>query len=165
VLTISRSVSGEVITTPKSGRARSLTLGTSTMHLWRSVERDWTGSLGRSLGPWVFSPSLDHQRRFTASGLGHRFAALCDAAGVAASLHRLRHNVATFLVGRGEILQAQARLGHADAATTLREYAYALPLTDRDAADAINDHLDSRLLAGPEVLHESSLDKGGGSAT
>jgi integrase len=59
-----------------------------------------------------------------------------------ATLHRLRHNVATFLVSRGEILQAQARLGHADAATTLREYAYALPLTDQNAADAIDHHLD-----------------------
>lgn len=38
-------------------------------------------------------------------------------------------------VGRGEILQAQARLGHRDAATTLREYSYALPGTD--TADAI----------------------------
>jgi hypothetical protein len=50
--------------------------------------------------------------------------------------------VATFLVARGEILQAQSRLGHRDAATTLREYAHALPLTDGDVADAINDHLD-----------------------
>ena len=36
----------------------------------------------------------------------------------------------------------QARLGHADAATTLREYADALPLADGSVADAINDHLD-----------------------
>lgn len=60
-----------------------------------------------------------------------------------ASLHRLRHNVATFLVARGQILQAQARLGHRDAATTLREYAYAVPLTDGNVADAINDDLDT----------------------
>ena len=70
-------------------------------------------------------------RRLTTEALGHRFTRLRDAADVpGATLHRLRHNVATFLVARGEILQAQARLGHADAATTLREYAYALPLTD-----------------------------------
>lgn len=66
-----------------------------------------------------------------------------DQAGAkGATLHRLRHNVATFLVSRGQILQAEARLGHADAATTLREYAYALPLSDGSVADAINDHLD-----------------------
>jgi integrase len=49
--------------------------------------------------------------------------------------------VATFLVARGQILAAQARLGHADAATTLREYAHALPLTDGAVADAIDRHL------------------------
>jgi len=75
--------------------------------------------------------------------LAHRFGRIRERAGVpGASLHRLRHSVATFLVVRGDILQAQARLGHRDAATTLREYAYALPLTDGDVADAINDHLD-----------------------
>jgi integrase len=49
--------------------------------------------------------------------------------------------VATFLVARGQILQAQARLGHADAATTLRVYAHALPGADLAVADAIEDHL------------------------
>jgi integrase len=58
-----------------------------------------------------------------------------------ATLHRLRHSVATFLVARGQILQAQARLGHADAATTLREYAYAVPLTDGAVADAPDKYL------------------------
>lgn len=77
------------------------------------------------------------------TSLGHRFAHLRDTAGVpGASLHRLRHYVATFLVSRGEILQAQARLGHGDASTTLREYAYALPLTDVEVADRIDEHLD-----------------------
>ncbi len=51
--------------------------------------------------------------------------------------------MATFLVSRGQILQAQARLGHADAATTPREYAYALPLTDIDVADALDTHLNT----------------------
>ena len=69
-----------------------------------------------------------------------------------ATLHRLRHNVATFLVARGEILQAQARLGHADAATTLREYAYALPLTDAPVADALEHHL----LEPPQDIPEGS---------
>lgn len=40
-----------------------------------------------------------------------------------------------FLVSRGQILHAQARLGHADAAIALREYAHALPLTDAPVAD------------------------------
>ena len=51
--------------------------------------------------------------------------------------------MATFLVAHGEILPAQARLGHADVATTLREYAYALPLTDKPVADPLNQYLDN----------------------
>lgn len=77
--------------------------------------------------------------------LGHRFTRLRETAGIPdATLHRLRHSVATFLVARGEILHAQARLGHADAATTLREYAYALPLTHGSVADALDRHLEQR---------------------
>ena len=45
--------------------------------------------------------------------------------------------MATFLVGRGQILKAQARLGHREASTTLRNYAHAMPLDDADVADAI----------------------------
>lgn len=44
------------------------------------------------------------------------------------------HSAATNLVSRGDILHAQSRLGHADAATTLRVYSHAMPLTDADAA-------------------------------
>lgn len=54
------------------------------------------------------------------------------------TLHRLRHTVATLLVGRGDLLQAQQRLGHRDASTTLRIYAHAVPLTDADVAEALD---------------------------
>ncbi len=94
------------------------------------------------LGPWLFSSDLAHRHRLGAEVLGHRFAAIRDQAGVTdATGHRLCHSVATFLVARGQVLQAPARLGRADAATTLREYAYALPLSDRSIADAIDHHL------------------------
>jgi len=68
------------------------------------------------------------------------FAQLCAAAGMPeVTLHRLRHSVATVLVGRGQILQAQYRLGHADAYTTLRIYSHAQPLHDLDAADTLDE--------------------------
>jgi integrase len=143
VLHIRRAASADVITTPKSGHPRTLTLGSATARLWSTLEQDWHRRSVESLGPWVFSPDVTHSRRLTNAALGHRFERLRNNAGVpGATLHRLRHNVATFLVARGEILQAQARLGHADASTTLREYAYALPLTDQNVADAIDGHLD-----------------------
>ena len=144
-LHIRRALSANVVTTPKSGRPRSLTLGTSTARLWHSiaVEAHGRARLSATVGPWLFTRDVEHHHRLTAGAIGHRFARLRDAAGVPdASLHRLRHNVATFLVARGEILQAQARLGHADPSTTLREYAYALPMTDGSVADAIDRHLD-----------------------
>jgi integrase len=65
----------------------------------------------------------------------HWFADLADRAGHGdITLHRLRHTVATVLVGHGDLLQAQYRLGHRDASTTLRIYSHVLPLTDAQAA-------------------------------
>jgi len=40
---------------------------------------------------------------------------------------------------QGDILQAQQRLGHRDASTTLRIYSHALPLTDSDAAARLDE--------------------------
>jgi len=51
------------------------------------------------------------------------------------SLHRLCHTVATYLVSRGDLLQAQQRLGHRDASTTLGNYAHAMPLEDQAVPD------------------------------
>jgi integrase len=143
VLHIERAESGGTITTPKSGRSLTLTLGATTTRLWHTLAADWAQREAPApLGQWLFSSDGAHHQRLTAGALGHRFSRLRDDARVpGAGLHRLRHNVATFLVARGDILRAQARLGHRDAATTLREYAYALPLTDTDAADALDDHL------------------------
>jgi integrase len=151
ILHVTRSVSVATLTSPKSGRARALTLGGSTARLWWALEAEWRQRTTCDLGPWVFSVDRVHERRLTPGALGHRFNRLAANAGVpGAGLHQLRHNVATFLVARGEILQAQARLGHADASTTLREYAYAFPLTDVDVADRIDRHLDRACVADDE---------------
>lgn len=159
-LQIRRSVSGDEITLPKSGQPRTLTIGSSTARLWHTLTTDAQDRVAPgTLGPWVFTSDAAHHQRLTVGALGHRFARVRDAAGVpGASLHRLRHNVATFLVARGEILQAQARLGHADASTTLREYAYALPGTDGDVADAIDHHLDTPVDAGRQDSGEMRVD-------
>jgi integrase len=145
VLTITRGVSVNEIGPTKSGQPRPLTLGTSTVALWHVLGAQWQSRLpaGCTLGPWVFAAHGAHQRRLSVSVFDHRFRPIRDEAHVlGASLHRLRHSVATFLVNRGEILQAQARLGHSDPATTLRIYAHALPLSDTNVADAINQQLD-----------------------
>jgi integrase len=140
VLHIERGVSSEEIGPTKTKRTRRLTLGRTTVELWRTSEQTWRRRVeGASLGEWVFSPDSDHQRRLTAGALVHWFAELCAEANlVGVGLHRLRHSVATFLVGRGEILRAQHRLGHRDPSTTLRNYAHALPLEDGEVADDID---------------------------
>ncbi|WP_235734416.1 tyrosine-type recombinase/integrase [Nocardioides alcanivorans] len=151
VLHVDRAISGGVVTTPKSDRGWALTLGTHTVDLWHQLAQSWqrrwqdqqTSGANPGWGPWVFTADLAHQRRLGAEVLGHRFVRIRDEAGVPdATLHRFRHSVATTLVRDGRILDAQMRLGHADAATTLLEYSYALPGTDTHVADRIDFHLD-----------------------
>jgi integrase len=146
VLTIERAASAEQVGPTKTRQVRRLTLGRTTVELWRASEVAWrqrtTGTSG--FGEWLFSRDLDHRRRLTTTGLGHWFAELRDEAGLyGVSLHRLRHTVATYLVGRGDLLQAQYRLGHRDASTTLRNYAHAMPLEDQVIADDIDAMLGS----------------------
>lgn len=131
VLTIERAPSGEVIGPTKTRTARRLTLGPTSTDLWQASIEAWRARSGSDqLGPWLFSADPSHGSRLTTGGLGHWFAQLCEAAGMPeVTLHRLRHTVATVLVGRGQILQAQYRLGHADAHTTLRIYSHAQPCT------------------------------------
>jgi integrase len=136
ILTILRSTSNEILGCTKSGRIRRLTLGHETAELWRELVGRWQRrDDGERFGPWLFSAAAGHQVRLTTSCLGHWFGALAHEAGHPdVTLHRLRHSAATNLVSRGDILHAQSRLGHADAATTLRVYSHAMPLTDADAA-------------------------------
>jgi len=115
-----------------------------TAELWESSVERWRGRLVRRavFGQWLFSSEANHQTRLTAGTASHWFHDLCVAAKVpGGSLHRLRHSVATCLVGRGELLAAQQRLGHRDASTTLRNYAHALPLEDEEVADDIDELL------------------------
>jgi integrase len=151
VLAIERGVSADVLGPTKTGRTRRLTLGRQTVELWRASAEIWGGRLpdGTAFGPWLFSAQADHHVRLTAGALGHWFTELARRAEVpGASLHRLRHSVATFLVGRGELLRAQQRLGHRDPSTTLRNYAHAMPLEDETVADDIDEMLGASLRTG-----------------
>ena len=142
ILTIARATSNEVVGPTKSGRIRRLTLGPTTAALWRHTVEQWRqrAGEGQRFGPWLFSSRADHTTRLTTSCLAHWFAELCtDTGHPDVTLHRLRHTVATILVSQGDILQAQYRLGHRDAATTLRIYSHVLPLTDQDAAATLEE--------------------------
>ena len=143
VLTIARAASMEIVGPTKTRRVRRLTLGAGAADLWRETVHEWQQRAGddAAFGPWLFSARADHSTRMSTSCLAHWFGALCTEAGYPdVTLHRLRHSVATALVSRGDILQAQYRLGHRDPATTLSLYSHVLPLTDADAAATL-DHL------------------------
>lgn len=144
VLTIARGASMDQIGTTKTRRINRLTLGATTAALWHSLAGTWRARLPEEspFGPWLFSRRADHAVRLTTGAVGHRFTRLRDAAGIeTATLHRLRHSVATHLVSNGQILKAQARLGHREASTTLRNYAHAVPLDDADVAESIEAFL------------------------
>lgn len=144
VLTISRAVSMEMLGPTKTRRVRRLTVGVATAALWHGLVVRWASRLAENeaLSEWLFSRDLDHATRMTTSHAAHSFSRLRTEACVpGVTLHRLRHTVATFLVGRGDLLKAQHRLGHREASTTLRNYAHALPLEDEEAADAIDELL------------------------
>lgn len=143
MLTIERNLSLEVLGPTKSKRTRRLTIGATTAAMIRQHFDDWAERAGPEVvGDWIFAPDYRRAIHARASLLSHRFVRFRDRAGVRdAALHRFRHAVATALVEDGKILKAQARLGHRDAATTLRHYAHATPPDDVDVADELDRRL------------------------
>lgn len=143
VLTIERNLSLEVLGPTKSKRTRRMTIGATTAAMIRDHFDSWAGRVGHEVvDDWVFAPDYRRAIHARASLLSHRFVRFRDRAGLRdAALHRFRHSVATALVEDGHLLKAQARLGHRDAATTLRHYAHATPLDDLDIADELDRRL------------------------
>jgi integrase len=143
VLTIERNLSLEVLGPTKSKRTRRLTIGATAAAMIREHFDAWAERVGGEVvSDWIFAPDYRRATYARASLLSHRFVKLRDRAGLAdAALHRFRHAVATSLVEDGKILKAQARLGHRDAARTLRHYAHATPLDDLDVADELDRRL------------------------
>jgi integrase len=117
-------------------------VGAGIAALWHDHVQSWRERVeadGGQVGRWLLSPGPVTAGAGAAGRLGHRFARLRVAPGVdEAMLHRLRHTKASVLVRDGKLLEAQQRLGHRDASTTLRNHAHALPLHDQDVADQLD---------------------------
>jgi len=109
----------------------------------------WSQGGPVAVDDWLFAPTPWRETHVTADALSHKFRALGRAAPVdQPALHRLRHGVATLLVGEGQLLKAEARLGHRDPATTLRHYSHITPLDDLDVADRLDGALAADGLVG-----------------
>jgi integrase len=139
VLTIERGLSRGVLGSTKSSRGRRLTLGSTTASLIQTHYSAWVERGPAPESDWLIAPSLTRTTFVAADSLSHKFRRLGISAGVSnPALHRLRHGVATYLVGEGKVLKAQARLGHRDPSTTLRHYSHATALDDEDVADGLD---------------------------
>jgi integrase len=141
VLTIERGLSRGVLGSTKSSRTRRLTLGSTTASLVQTHYSVWVERGPFPESDWLFAPNPTRATFMTADALSHKFRRLSISAGVSnPALHRL-HGVATYLVGEGKVLKAQARLGHRDPSTTLRLYSHATTLDDMDIGDEIDSVL------------------------
>ena len=101
-LRIERGVSAEVVSTTKTGRARTVTVGAA--RLWQDNVAAWSNrpASDGAVGPWLVSHRPDHTVRMPCSelaGLFWDFARRHEHGDV--TLHRLRHTVATILIAEG----------------------------------------------------------------
>jgi integrase len=119
-LRVTSSYAGGRLTTPKSGRVRSLPLAPDVATaLARLADcRDWTGH-DDLVFPGVAGGYLD------ASALSRRYkAALKRAALRPLGFHDLRHTFGTRMIAKADIRRVQEWMGHADVSTTMRYLHY-----------------------------------------
>ena len=120
----------------KTASTRTLTLDAATLHLIEEVRR-----VREEYGPWMFGlgPDLVNPDR-----IGYWWRQARKKSGIDAKwrLHDLRHWSATVAIGQGHDIRTVAgRLGHTDAAMTLRVYAHAFAAADQAVAAGLGDLL------------------------
>jgi integrase len=150
---------GWVIGPTKTHQQRNIALdqfSLAVLNELRTQAEGWAADAGVSLLPDAYIFTFDPTGRtpMKPDSLGQAFSRLCRSEGIEdVSLHTLRHFSASALIASGRDIRTVAgRLGHSDAATTLRVYSHMIEGRDRDAAE----FLGSLLSAG----QTAALDKG-----
>jgi integrase len=137
---------GWVVGLPKTHQERTIALDSFTLAVLkehRARVETWAAEASVALDPdgyvLTFDPSATTPMK--PDSLGQAFGRLCRAEGVdELSLHTLRHYSASVLIASGRDVRTVAgRLGHSDAATTLRVYSHMVEGRDRDAADFLGE--------------------------
>lgn len=134
---------GYVIGDVKTHLGRKLRLdglAIAALRLHRDNVEKLAAQAGVGLCPEAFMFSLDPTGRewYSPDTVSHHFTLVCKRLGVKATLHGIRHTVATTLIAQGFDLRAvAARLGHADGTVTMKVYAHALVERDQAAADLL----------------------------
>src|SRR4051812_44806731 len=119
-LRVTGSYAGGRLTTPKSGKVRSVPMAPDVAQaLARLAERErWTGD-DDLVFPGVVGGYLD------ASALSRRYkAALKRASLRPLRFHDLRHTFGTRMIAKADIRRVQEWMGHADVATTMKYLHY-----------------------------------------
>lgn len=148
VVTIARSVAvskGETwIKGTKTDRIRKIALDSTTaMVLERfrlaDIERARAAGVAMAADPYVFSRDPSGTRYLHPEWVTSTFSRLKQRLGLQTlRLHDLRHLHATRLLALGtDVRTVAGRLGHANAAVTLKVYGHFQPAADRRAAEAI----------------------------
>lgn len=128
----------------KTGDKRRLPLDPTTVELVRqwhtaAVERAKDASAILPVDSYVFSDKVDCSKPWTPDAASKRYQRLVGRAGIrGVTLHGLRHAMGSLLIAQGtDSKTVQARLGHANWATTMNTYSHSLPITELEAANAI----------------------------
>jgi integrase len=142
----------------KTKKPRRVRLDPETVEALEAHRAAWAARLallGEKLGPdaHMFSTAADASTAMRPATMTQAFRRVRARAGVGGRLHDLRHFHATQLLSEGTpVKTVSARLGHANASTTLRIYAHALEADDQAAAATIGRTLsrDAKKPAPPE---------------
>jgi integrase len=129
---------GVVVGPTKSHRHGRLTVTVATARFWHDHVRKWHGpKAARGMrSVWLFTASPRVNRPMSPCTLAARFAHVKALAEInQATLHGMRHTVATSLAQAGRLVPAQRRLRHRALGTTLRNYVDTTGLDDEAVAD------------------------------
>jgi integrase len=128
VIRVRASYAGHAVTTPKSGKVRSVPMAPDVATTLASLaqRQNWTGD-----DDLVFAGAAGSY--LDGSALRRRYATtLARAALRPLRFHDLRHHFGTRMIAKADIRRVQEWMGHADVQTTMRYLHYA-PRAD-DAA-------------------------------
>jgi integrase len=133
----------------KTHQGRRISLDPATLLLvgaqqLRQAERAQRAEVEVVANPYIFSDELDASGPWHPDRISQRWRRIRAKHGLdGVRLHDLRHAVATDLLTAGvDVRTVAGRLGHANAATTLKVYAQWSPQRDVDAAAILGARLD-----------------------
>ncbi len=140
-ITVQRNVSEKEITTPKSGKSRTVDMSpqlADTLTVHRKTVAAEALKAGRSMPEWVFPNTLGELMAILP--ITSAFHSCLRAAKLrAVKLHSLRHSFASTLLGAGASLAyVRDQLGHSDVKVT-DIYVHASPEGERKALSRLDD--------------------------